>query len=500
MREIELKFQIPAERRAAVWSALRRGPLSSTRLRAHYFDTSEGLLAGHAIALRLRHEGDRWIQTLKATEGNSAVRLEHNVEVASSADATPILDPSRHAGSPAYRLLNSALAAAGQGEKALREVYRTDIQRHNRLLKVRGALIELALDEGDVIAGEARHSLCEIEFELKSGAVSGLFTLAALWVERYGLWLDTVTKSERGHLLARGQSYGPAVRARPPAFTTKPDPGAFARSCVEACLAQVLPNASAIAAGSEQAQHVHQLRVGLRRLRTALGEMAEFDCGIDAGWEPRLALLFKALGTERDRHMIARLEETLRGAGSPPLPPLPPSVAPGSLSALLRVGDIQQVLLAALAFATNAAPASGIAFEGDPLEALCTRLDQLRHEVKRDARRFADAPVDVQHRTRRRLKRLRYLAEFVTPLFGDRPASTFLQAVRRAQDASGASNDEAVAMDHYREQAAGPGHAGAYFAMGWLAARQAASALAAAQALKAAVRAPRFWRSKRRRG
>ena len=65
--EIEFKFQIPPDRLKAVEAALRRGTVVRTRLQARYFDTADQALAAEGIVLRLRKEGRRWVQTVKAT-------------------------------------------------------------------------------------------------------------------------------------------------------------------------------------------------------------------------------------------------------------------------------------------------------------------------------------------------------------------------------------------------------------------------------------------------
>ena len=47
--EFELKFQVPAQRSAAVEADVARGRSCQTRLLAHYFDTPDGALARERI-------------------------------------------------------------------------------------------------------------------------------------------------------------------------------------------------------------------------------------------------------------------------------------------------------------------------------------------------------------------------------------------------------------------------------------------------------------------
>jgi len=73
--EIELKFDVEPEARRALASvpALAGRP-RRTLMRSIYFDTPEALLASRGMALRLRREGRRWVQTLKAgTSGTGGV-------------------------------------------------------------------------------------------------------------------------------------------------------------------------------------------------------------------------------------------------------------------------------------------------------------------------------------------------------------------------------------------------------------------------------------------
>ena len=66
--EIEFKFALPAEQSDALQQAMQQGDWHSVPLVAHYFDTADGSLAASKAALRVRREGDRWVQTAKAID------------------------------------------------------------------------------------------------------------------------------------------------------------------------------------------------------------------------------------------------------------------------------------------------------------------------------------------------------------------------------------------------------------------------------------------------
>ncbi|RST46915.1 CYTH and CHAD domain-containing protein [Variovorax sp. DXTD-1] len=529
--EIEFKFHIPAERLKAVEAAMRRGTVARTRLQARYFDTADQALAAQGIVLRLRKEGRRWVQTVKATGDNALHRLEHNVDLGAAAGgASPTIDPQRHQGTPVGERLAKVLA---ESDAALVERQSTDIVRLTRDVRTTGAnaaVVELALDVGKVVAHagtpEQRESpVCELELELKRGDVQGLVALARRWSQQHGLWFSTLSKAERGARLLAKLELVPAVKAETPRFAdeknSKLDGRTIQQAVVASCLAQMLPNASEIAAGSTDEEQIHQLRIGIRRLRTALRELAGLDASAGlldaAAWEPPLVEAFHALGALRDRQQVVKLAQPqLRSAGAPEFDPLTGDQAAARVQSagdIVRTHAFQSVLVSLIGFTATTTHAeaakAGEAAQQEqpaPLDAgdargfLRKRLQRLHKQVVRDGQRFESLPTEDQHRTRKRLKRLRYLAEFVAPLFADAgdgkssAAERYLKRLRPAQDALGEFNDEAVAMALYREAAAHD--ARAWFAVGWFSARHAAGAKACRKALGKIEKARSFWAKK----
>jgi len=282
--ETELKFRIPPARLAALRRAVATRSARVLPLAAAYVDTPGEHLARARCALRLRREGDAWVQTLKAEGASALQRLEHNVSL--SATDTPALDIARHDGTPAGQRLRALLAAAGPGQPLV-ERYATRVQRTHRLLRSGGAVVELALDEGEVRAGERRLPLSEIEFELVSGPPAALLALAARWAGRHGLVLDVRSKSELGHTLAAG------LPGSPPSPATRLRPAPDAAALLAQALRPVLANAGQIAAAWSTADHGQQLHKALRRLRRLL---ARGCCGAAGrALVPSLAALQAAL-------------------------------------------------------------------------------------------------------------------------------------------------------------------------------------------------------------
>ncbi|MET3374884.1 inorganic triphosphatase YgiF [Variovorax boronicumulans] len=518
--EIEFKFCIPAGRLKAVEAALRRGAVVRTRLQARYFDTADQRLVADGMVLRLRKEGRRWVQTVKAAGDNALHRLEHNVDLGTGA-AAPAIDPVRHGGTPVGERLARLLQAADGGAVPLVERQSTDIVRLTRDLRVSGpagAVVEMALDVGKVVAhagtpAQRTSPVCELELELKSGDVQGLVALARRWSQQHGLWFSTVSKAERGMRLLAELETVPAVKAEAPRFSARGRDGrALQQAVVASCLAQMLPNASEIAAGSTDEEQIHQLRIGIRRLRTALRELAGLDADtsrFDAVmWEPPLVDAFRALGELRDREQVVKLAQPrLREAGAPEVDPLVGDAVAVAAQAstpgdIVRAAAFQDVLVSLIGFTAIAPESTGPApLAADAaLQLLRERLQRLHKQAVRDGRRFESLATEHQHRARKRLKRLRYLAEFAAPLFAEAEggkkkkdaAERYLKALRPAQDALGAFNDEAVALALYREVASRDPRA--WFAVGWFSARRAAGATACREALERIGEAPRFWK------
>jgi len=273
------------------------------------------------------------------------------------------------------------------------------------------------------------------------------------------------------------------------------DPRRFVQQAVAACLDPVLRNARELSAGSQDPEHVHQLRVGLRRLRTALRELPEFNARLDPGWEPVLAHTFRELGKHRDQALLAsKTGQALWRAGAPGLEADAAGARSPSPASLARARPLQQALKALSLFTVEPPGPDASAFEGDTLDAVGERLDKLHRQVRKSAKRFAELPAAEQHAVRKRLKRLRYLAEFIAPAWRGSKVSAYFDALKPAQDALGEHNDEATALDHFRART--PRHPEAWFAVGWLTARQEVSAEAAARALKKAGQAEPFWKTR----
>lgn len=489
MKELELKLVVPAARRAGLLKALGLAKAPRIKLDAHYFDTPDGQLHRAGLSLRVRQEGQAWIQTLKATTDNPVARFEDSVPI-NGAAGLPVPAPmlERHEGHQVRKALRLALGDTAQAD--LREVYRTDIVRRYLTVPLKGDTVELAFDEGVIRADGRERPLCELELELKSrGTAAGLFAFAQDLVQTHGLWISTVSKSGHGAQLAAGPgAAAPVAKARPARFRPQASSGRQFRAMLGNCLSQIAPNASHVAAGSVDADQIHQLRVGIRRLRTLLREAASLVRQIPPDWEPVLRSVFQSLGAHRDQIAVSKaLQPALEAAGAPlSVPPRAPTDAPSPQDAV-RSAAFQTTLLALMAFTLVDGQGTGHSAR----KVLGQRIARLHRQVLRDGQRFTELDADAQHRVRKRLKRLRYISELAAPLFGAPAFERYLAHLRPAQDTLGQHNDGLVALENFKARTGMDGRA--WFGVGWLTAHQTHTALACRKALKKMAKAPCFW-------
>lgn len=156
---------------------------------------------------------------------------------------------------------------------------------------------------------------------------------------------------------------------------------------------------------------------------------------------------------------------------------------------LVRTPAFQAVLLELLAFTRGSS--QGLA-RSQSLRLLRGRLQRLFGRILKDGKHFQRLDDTQRHQVRKRLKRLRYLAQFCQPLFHPGRAPAFLDGLKPAQDALGSYNDEVVALQAMRELAAAQPEA--WFAVGWLTARGPQQARSARRSLRALASLDPFWK------
>ena len=202
VKETEIKLR--ASR--ATLAALREHPLLKKRNKSgwqrcelfnQYYDTAERDLARARVALRLRRDGEQYIQTLKS-RGQSVAGLSERNEWDWYLDKGKL---------DLKKLTDECWPAelAGLDKKALKPIFTTDFVRDKaEIAWGRGkakVVIEAALDLGKVIAGKQEEEICELELELREGEPAALLELAAELAATLALMPCDISKAERGYRL-----------------------------------------------------------------------------------------------------------------------------------------------------------------------------------------------------------------------------------------------------------------------------------------------------------
>lgn len=555
MSEQELKLHVPAASRKALEQEIRQRDATRIRLHAMYFDTPERELAKARVAIRLRQEGRDWVQTLKTPGGNAITRVELN-----HPRPGPILDLSVYAGTEVEEKLASI-----KGELGLR--YETDVTRLLRKVRTRYGTVELAFDSGLLRAGALELPISELEFELVSGRPAAIFAAARGWQQRHGLILDARSKSERGDNLARlahalsapDIQDDPAARdaaiahfwaprmAKSVALSRDMTPAQALGAVAAECLDQIVRNAVPLAEvdthglyAAGQPEHVHQLRVGMRRLRSA---WRLFDGWAGLPPEPLQTAIrehFAAFGANRDQDVLQEsIIPALVKAGMPtfPMESNAPAAASHDIAASV---PFQGWLMDMLEWSLDVPPAGALppdkavaAGAGDAVsepsqapaapqdenaglsvapqiiiptiipmnppetsldlkDLLARRLRKWHRKVAADGAVFADLDIPARHALRKRGKRLRYGLSFAESLLPAAKMRDYRSRLSAVQDVLGEINDLAVAHDLYRQWSSR--YPQAWFALGWISARQEKLVAEAQRAFARLAKAKSFWK------
>ena len=475
MTEIEIKLQVPAAAKVHLAQEIKaRSPenLRRQRLQAVYFDTPTRLLASEDMALRLRREGRNWVQTLKAGKGQDGItREEDNIRLPDRSAVEPALDIGRHLRSPAGRRLQVLLQRV-QGD-SLQRRFATDVRRQSQVQRTRRGFVELSLDEGLIQSGERQLTIRELEIEAIKGSPLAVLEAAAGYIKRYQLWIDLRSKAQRGHMLAEDRQFISPVKAGAIRLEANANLDEALLAIFTDCRKQVIQNASQIAAEEGHGpEHVHQIRVGLRRLRTAMKLFGERVSPI-THWHAQARSLAADLGASRDRDVLAEsLWPRLRQIEAP-LIELPSPSDLQSPRDLIRDKQCQLWFLEWLEHDIKLELEGPGAISELGLLPAQEVLLQVLHRWYRKCRKmsacFQQLSVDERHDLRKRMKRLRYGVEFVRSLLQEKRLEDFLEVMAAAQDALGEYNDLHVAHALYKSHSSN--NPQAWFAVGWLSAQ-----------------------------
>jgi len=461
--EIELKLRLPPN----CVARLQRNPLLKSlnvsspltrKIYSVYYDTPDFDLRRNGVAFRLRREGKRWVQTIKG--GGSAIAGLHQREeweapvLKAQLDFTKISDPT----------LITLFSAASLREQ-LRPLFITEFNRSTRTLRLPdGSEAEFCLDRGRIIAGDASIPLCEIELELKSGSPVPLFQLALDLQRVVPFRLENVSKAERGYALCSG-CMSPPFKAQPIQLVAEMSVSEAFRTIIGNCVSHLHSNEAGMLEGRD-IEYLHQVRVALRRQRSALSIFSKaFSKAPFTPMSQELKWLAGQFGPARDWDVF--VTETLVTAcaafsGHAGILALQEKCEQlrryhnDDARNTLDSGRYTELMLKLGAWlnakswlAQPAVPAPDdlvrTESEMSVKEFAGTLLQQRHRQLKKYGRKLANLNAPELHALRIVAKKQRYAAEFFAGFYPHKETKRYIQSLSTLQDILGAMNDASIA-------------------------------------------------------
>ena len=450
--EIELKLTFEAEDSPRILAHpvldTVTAPPKIRELLSIYYDTGAGHLRKAGVFLRVRSSGDGYVQTIKSAKSEAEILERQEWE-----RPVPTHEPDLDAAA------DTALAPLLTPEVRvdLKPRFHTRFRRRTYQVKRGGAEIELAVDEGEATAGVRASPISELELELKRGNKSALFALARELAHAVPLTLAVKSKAERGFELIDDADR--AVEKALPVVVTPDMASAEAfRTIARNCLRQIVANAPAMRAG--RAEALHQMRVGLRRMRASIAlfdDMLEGPARETA--KEKLRWITQELGPARDLDVFAAdVLEPLRAAhpDDPEIEEAYQDFKARHSAAYARAIQsasseaFRSVLLDIAAWIeTGDWVQRNRALAETPVRDHALKaLTQLRRNILVKGRRLRKLSPAKRHRLRIRAKRLRYATEFFAATFPGKKSTRrrkgSLAALEAIQDSLGMLNDIAT--------------------------------------------------------
>lgn len=460
-QEIELKLSLPGTYPADLVKRLARLPLLARRKPSRqslyniYFDTPQQQLRQQGVALRLRRvdspDNLHWLQTLKTSAQELSAlsqRGEWETAVAQPALSLAALQRTPWPGIDPDGRLFAELAPC----------FVTRFERTLWLVRRRDAsVVEVALDIGCVEAGGKRAPICELELELKAGPPAALFDLGRQVASSVAVLPASLSKAERGFLLAQ-DALGQPRHAQMPQLVFPVSRTGLAQCLLRERFAQFTANLDALRT-SDDPEVVHQARVGWRRFRTVLrlfrttlaptampqwrelnallsglGELRNLEVALNETL-PALSRGYDLADAGRTQAWQAMIEALTQAAG----------VQRQKMRQVMQQPGVGLCLLALTEWLENlTAPGSDEKVKKGSLRHWSRhQMLRLQHRLEKAQQKATTLPE--QHRVRILAKRLRYGAEALRNLLPKSLATAYAEQATLLQTDLGFSRDVAMA-------------------------------------------------------
>lgn len=438
---------IPRLRRHPLLAALTQGRPRRSRERAIYFDTPDFALARAGFALCIRRVARLAVQSVARLDARGPGPAD-TVVASEVPDLASIPDVA----------LRAQIAGCVAG-RPLVPAFEVDLTRELRVLREDANEIHFSLDSGSVKTARGLVPVCSLALDTRAGDPAYVVQLALELLDALPLRTDAQHPAASARAMLLGESARPR-KAEPVEVAPEATLETLLEACVEACLRQIVANEAPAALGIDS-EGVHQMRVGVRRLRSALSFFAPvLPARQRAALRALLRPLASALGPARDLDVFA--EEWL----APALRARPDDAGLATLDArvrALRAERAEQVRralesvhfprlvleirhwLASHAWRDQVLSADSAALFAPARDFASRRLERRHRKTRRALRGLAEASSAERHALRIEAKQLRYAAEFTASLFPGRRARRYARRLAALQDALGVANDAVVA-------------------------------------------------------
>ena len=423
--EVELKLWVAPEDIAAVLNNPRfagslHDPTRAT-LDSVYFDSKDRFLRDHGLTLRVRHDGDKRVQTIKSADSGVGLFERSEWEETIENDQPDI-----------SRVRDTALGQILTDEvgKELKPVFETRIERTAYHLNGNGADIIFAIDEGKILASDSSQPVSEIELELRQGSPADLFKIARDILDIVPAHLEFKSKPERGYQLLDKTATG-AETGFDPELLPGMSAGRAFTLIGRACLRHLVANVPAMLRRDETS--LHQMRVALRRLRAAISLFSPVtsDTRLEAV-KTELRWLAQELGPARDLDtLISEVIKPLhkQHANEPGFASISNMFTRKRLKSYKHAQEaVQSARFRSLILDTTEWIEAGPwtisddnlkrAYREMPIEIYAAeQLSHRRKRIRRRGKRIADLSPEQLHRLRIQVKKARYAADFFCSVY-----------------------------------------------------------------------------------
>lgn len=337
----------------------------------------------------------------------------------------------------------------------LKPLFQRRLQRCERLASVKRTVIVVAIERGEIIAGPVASPFLQARFELAIGRAADFFAYVREFAVRPNWRPDFATPAEAGVLRLRDDPDAPVGKIVPSLTSDMTAAEGFA-GIAASCLRQYSFNAPLLG-GPNCVEALHQARVALRRLRSAVTLFAPIlrDGAIER-LRSELKWLFGAFGPARDLDVLYDRLAAQAPASTLSVEALTQIEEQRAVARKQMLESVSSSRAALLLFDLAEWTASGEWRRSDDPRQTRDRLQSLgafaaRRLGKRRAA-FRSLVEDIGeldetglHELRIQTKKLRYAAEFVQPIAVDHKArgrcANTLAALAALQDTLGEIHD-----------------------------------------------------------